>query len=114
MNNKRIREPEASYESEEMPLSNETIHDLLTKSPGWALKGKVIERDFQFKNFREAMLFVNKVADVAEQQAHHPDILISYNKVMLTLSTHKIGGLSRKDFILAGKINVITDINREA
>lgn len=51
------------------------------------------------------MAFVNRVAAVAEEQRHHPDIRISYNKVRLTLSTHKIGGLSRNDFILAAKID---------
>ncbi len=107
MNSERIKEPEAIHDSEGMPLSNEAIQDLLSKTPGWALRGKTIERGFQLKDFRQAMAFVNKVAEIAEQQDHHPDILISYNKVTLTLSTHTIRGLSRKDFKLAAKINLM-------
>ena len=58
-----------------------------------------------FKNFVEAMAFINKVADIAEEERHHPDIHISYNKVQLTLTTHAIHGLSENDFILAAKID---------
>ena len=65
----------------------------------------MIERQFRFKDFREAIAFVNKVADLAESEGHHPDIFISWNKVRLTLTTHKIGGLSRNDFVLAAKID---------
>ncbi len=57
-----------------------------------------------FKDFGETMQFVNRVAQVAQEEDHHPDIEISYNKVHLTLSTHSIGGLSRNDFIVAAKI----------
>jgi len=60
---------------------------------------------FKFKGFREAMGFVNKVADIAEEEGHHPDIWISWNRVKLTLTTHKIGGLSRNDFIVAAKVD---------
>ncbi len=94
--------------NQEVTLLNETIQNLLSKIPGWSLKGKAIEREFRFKDFRQAMEFVNKVAEIAEQQDHHPDILISYNKVTLTLSTHKLGGLTRKDFNLAAEISRIT------
>ncbi len=93
---------------QEIPLSNEAIRDLLGKTPAWILKGKAIEREFQFKDFQQAMEFVKKVAEVAEQQNHHPDILISYSRVTLTLSTHKVGGLSAKDFIFADKVNRIS------
>ena len=66
------------------------------------LKGRL-----QFKDFKEAMKFVNKVAEAAEQEGHHPDIHIYYNKVRLELTTHKIKGLSENDFILAAKINAL-------
>ena len=79
------------------------------EAPRWALEDKAIERQFQFKDFVEAMGFVNEVAAIAEEQGHHPDIYISWNKVRLTLSTHKIGGLSRNDFILAAKIDALVD-----
>ena len=73
--------------------------------PDWSPEGATISREFRFNDFREAMAFVNRVAEVAERQGHHPDIFISYKTVRLTLSTHKIGGLSRNDFIVAARIN---------
>ena len=81
----------------------------LAELEGWALseKGHAIEKDLVFKNFDKAMDFVNMVADIAEQEGHHPDIEISYNKVHLGLTTHSIGGLSENDFILAAKIDGI-------
>ena len=63
--------------------------------------------NFQSEDFKEAMAFVNKVADLAEQEGHHPDISISYSKVDITIWTHKIGGLSENDFILGAKIDDI-------
>lgn len=79
----------------------------LLKSP-WAVKDdKELERKFKFKDFKGAMSFVNKVAEIAEQEGHHPDIEISYNRVEIELSTHAIGGLSTNDFILASKIETI-------
>ncbi len=74
--------------------------------PGWTLVNSTITREFKFKNFIEAMQFVNKVADLANSEDHHPDIHISYSKVRLELSTHAIGGLSMNDFIVAAKINL--------
>lgn len=69
-------------------------------------QGKKIEKEYKFKNFKEALSFVNKVGDLAESEGHHPDInLHNWNKVKLTLSTHAIGGLSENDFILASKID---------
>jgi len=87
------------------PLSKEEARELLEETPQWTLKDNAIEREFRFKDFREAVNFVNKVADVAEKENHHPDIYIYYNRVRLELSTHKIGGLSRNDFILAAKVD---------
>lgn len=68
---------------------------------------KKIKKDFKFKDFVEAMKFVNQVADLAEEEGHHPDIFISYNKVEICLWTHAIGGLHENDFILAAKIDNI-------
>jgi len=89
----------------ERPLSMAEAEELAREVPEWSLEDKAIERVFRFKDFREAMAFVNKAADVAEEEGHHPDIWISWNKVRLTLTTHKIGGLSRNDFILAAKVD---------
>jgi len=87
------------------PLSRQEAERLAHEIPQWTLKEQAIEREFIFKGFREAMAFVNRVAEVAEQEDHHPDICISYNRVRLELSTHKIGGLSPNDFILAAKVD---------
>ncbi len=64
-----------------------------------------IRRMFTFKDFKKAMEFVNKIADLAESEGHHPDIKIVYSKVQLDLFTHAVGGLSENDFIMAAKIN---------
>ena len=87
------------------PLDREQAAALACEVPAWTLKADAIERAFKFADFRAAMAFVNQVAGLAEEQSHHPDIHISYNKVRLELSTHKIGGLSTNDFILAAKID---------
>ena len=72
--------------------------------PGWENNGKEITRTYKFKDFAEAMAFVNKVGGLAEAADHHPDIDIRWNKVKLTLSTHSAGGLTAKDFALARQI----------
>lgn len=86
------------------PLSEDKANDLLKQVPDWNLKGKKIERDFDFDDFKQAMQFVNKVADVAEGEGHHPDFHIHYNKVNLVLWTHEMDGLSENDFVMAAKI----------
>lgn len=94
------------------PLSNDREDEMLKliqhDNEGWLLLRDGthrIRRMFTFKNFKSAMEFVNKVADLAESEGHHPDIKIVYNKVQLDLFTHAVGGLSENDFILAAKIN---------
>lgn len=87
------------------PLSQQEADGLVRDIPLWSLGTRAIEREFIWRNFREAMEFVNHVATIANEQDHHPDIFISYSKVQLTLSTHKIGGLSLNDFIVAAKID---------
>ena len=77
--------------------------------PNWSLKNNMLEREFHFRSFLEAMKFVNRIATIAEGQDHHPDICVYYDKVYLMLSTHKINGLSMNDFILAAKIDVFFD-----
>jgi 4a-hydroxytetrahydrobiopterin dehydratase len=91
-----------------MALSQTEIQGKLRALPGWELsKGKSIQKKFSFGNFKEALTFVNQVGDLAEQSDHHPDITINYNKVMLALWTHTAGGLTNKDFDLAGHIEKI-------
>jgi 4a-hydroxytetrahydrobiopterin dehydratase len=65
----------------------------------------LLAREFHFKDFKEAMAFTNKVADIAEAEGHHPDLSISWGSVGVELTTHAIGGLSENDFILAAKID---------
>lgn len=70
-------------------------------------EGKKIEFQFKFNNFKEAITFINKVAKIAEEEGHHPNIYIDYSKVTITLWTHAIEGLSINDFVLAAKIESI-------
>jgi 4a-hydroxytetrahydrobiopterin dehydratase len=74
---------------------------------GWKKQDKALERVFAFNNFSTAIRFVNQVAEKAELLQHHPEITISYNKVRLTLTSHDAGGITRRDLVLAGKINEI-------
>ena len=72
---------------------------------GWCQEGRRIQRAFSLPSFKEAMAFVNRVADAAEKIDHHPDIAISYDRVTMSITTHSAGGLTRRDFRLAGKID---------
>ncbi len=90
-------------------LTDTETDGLLVQVPGWSLADSAIRREFKLKDFRQAMDFVNKVAAVANEQDHHPDILISYNKVTLVLTTHKAKGLTLNDFILAARISLMSD-----
>jgi 4a-hydroxytetrahydrobiopterin dehydratase len=87
------------------PLNIEASKRLLNQLKGWNFVDSAIEREFKFKNFMEAIDFVNALAELAESEGHHPDIYISWNRVKLTLTTHAIKGLSINDFILAAKID---------
>ncbi len=90
-------------------MSKEETEKYMAQVLGWQLdaEAKHISKDFTFKDFKESMVFINKVAELAESEGHHPDIRIFYNKIKLELWTHAIGGLSKNDFILAAKINHI-------
>ncbi len=77
----------------------------LSSLPGWQIQGGELTRTFTHADFRAALAFVNKVGDLAEEAGHHPDIDIRYNKVRLGLVTHDAGGLTLKDFDLAGAVN---------
>jgi len=95
-----------------LPLSQKEVEEFARDVPLWTPGTGAIEREFHFRDFREAMAFVNEVAELANEQDHHPDIYISYNNVRLTLSTHKINGLSLNDFIVAAKIDRVADQRR--
>jgi 4a-hydroxytetrahydrobiopterin dehydratase len=90
-------------------LDDNEINQRLENSQ-WRRAGNAIERDFEFKDFAEAMEFVNAAAGIAEERNHHPDILIhGWNKVRLTITNHSEGGLTEADFGLAHAIDALID-----
>ena len=88
-------------------MSEAEIAAALPQVPEWSELNGAIQRTFQFKDFVESMKFVNDVAAQAEHDQHHPDILIRWNKVTLTLSTHDSSGITLKDFELAKRIDAM-------
>lgn len=91
------------------PLNEKEIAGYMAelKNPWEVVDNKKIKKEFKFKNFKESIEFVNKIAHLAESEGHHPDIYILYNIVGIELWTHAIGGLSENDFIMAAKIETL-------
>jgi len=89
-------------------LNAEEAQGLLQQVTGWRIQEEKLHKLFKFKNFVQAMEFLNKVAEIAEGENHHPDFTVHYNRVEFTIWTHAIDGLSENDFILAAKINAIS------
>jgi len=85
------------------------LKNRMKKIPEWELEKNQIERTFEFDDFADAIDFVNAVAEVADDEEHHPDIDIRYNKVRLVLSTHSKGGLTELDFGLAERIDTLEE-----
>lgn len=100
------------------PMERADAQDYIDESHGWTLDWDKtapedlvrarISKEYKFKDFIGAINFVERVADVAEEEGHHPDIHIHYNKVLLELCTHAIGGLSENDFIVAAKVDAMS------
>lgn len=93
------------------PMSRSEAENLLKQINDWMIidDGVLkIEKKFKFSDFKEALAFVNKVGEIAEQEGHHPDIYFTWGKVDIKLHTHAVSGLSENDFILAAKIDKIT------
>ena len=95
-----------------LPFDISEIHKYLKKINGWDVKKSkdeyyFLEKDFKFKNFLESQKFVNRVGDLAEAQAHHPDIFFGWGYAKIKIFTHKIKGLVESDFVLAAKIDKI-------
>ena len=87
-------------------LSKSEIHkNLKSLNSNWKLVDNKIQREFIFKDFLSAFNFIKELADLAENSNHHPDIFNSYNKVIIALTTHDLGGVSKKDFKLAVEID---------
>ena len=94
-----------------LPIKGPAIEHYMQKlSSSWAVEDELkISREFTFPDFVETMAFVNKVADLAEDEGHHPDIHVHYGKAVVDLWTHAINGLSENDFIVAAKVDEIYD-----
>lgn len=92
-----------------IPLDSEEIEGYVKEiKDGWVVvDNKHLEKTFKFTDFKEALDFTNKVGALAEEEGHHPDICLSWGKVVLRLWTHRIKGLHENDFILAAKIDKI-------
>ena len=88
-------------------LTDAEIAARLAEVPKWTRIGSAITRSWEFEDFPEALAFINKVGALAEAMNHHPDIVNSWNKVTLTLTTHDRGGLTELDFELAKKIDAL-------
>jgi 4a-hydroxytetrahydrobiopterin dehydratase len=89
------------------PLKGDALKQLQNQlGDGWqVLNDEKLEKQFKFPDFLQALAFVNRVGEIAEQQNHHPDIYFTWGQARIQLSTHSIGGLSESDFILAAKIS---------
>jgi 4a-hydroxytetrahydrobiopterin dehydratase len=90
------------------PLTEEQEKEYAQLVPDWSVDREgvhSISRLFRFRDFKETMAFADRVGEIAEQEGHHPDMHVSYGKLMIELSTHAIQGLSENDFILAAKID---------
>ena len=90
-------------------LQDGELNELVVKIPGWEIKSKKIEREFNFANFVEAFSFMTKVALICEKYNHHPNWENVYSKVKIKFNTHDLGGISNLDQTLASEINKILD-----
>lgn len=108
------REPEMSLADHDCipcrggvpPLAPERVQALLKELDGWHLNGAGhLERTYEFKNFRDALAFANRVGEIAEAQRHHPDLYIAWGQCVVEVWTHKIDGLTESDFFFAAKVD---------
>lgn len=87
-------------------LTPEEVHRLQSETPEWdVIENHHISRTFTFPDFRTALDYVNRLGALAEEEGHHPDILLAWGKVAVTIWTHKANGLTHSDFVLAAKID---------
>ena len=86
-------------------LEENEIKQYFKDLEGWKLETNAIVKEWQFKDFSEAMVFINQIAKLAEEQDHHPELFNVYNKVVLKFSTHDAGGLTTRDFHIAADID---------
>ena len=98
-----------------LPFDVTEIHKYQKKVDGWDITKNIknnylLEKNFRFNNFKESQNFVNKVGEISEEEGHHPDITFGWGYVKINITTHAIEGLSENDFILAAKIDQITNV----
>ena len=92
------------------PLTGDEIAPLVGEIPAWSIiDGHHLDRTYTFSNFREALDFTNQVGELAEEQGHHPDLYLAWGKVGVQLWTHKIDGLTESDFVMAAKIERLSE-----
>ncbi len=89
-------------------LGNEEIEERLSRLDGWSRQGEALVRNQTSENFLGSLEFVNRIASVAEDMSHHPDLAISWDTVTVTITTHSEGGLTEKDFTLAERIDAVS------
>lgn len=88
-------------------LEQAQLDSLLPQVPQWGIVKGELRREFKFKNYHEAIAFVNATAWVSHRENHHPDMEVGFNKVVMRYSTHAVGGLTMNDFICAAKIDAL-------
>jgi 4a-hydroxytetrahydrobiopterin dehydratase len=96
--------------SDSKPFDRDMVNEYMPGLKNWSisLDGKWISKEFKFKNFLEALEFVKKVAAIAEEEQHHPNIDFTWGYCKISIQTHKVDGLAENDFILAAKIDEIS------
>ena len=94
-------------------MSEQEVEALAKATPGWSVDDGKLLRDWKFVDFAEAMIFVNKVAEMAEEVDHHPDIDIRYNQVRLALVSHDARGVTSRDAKMAARLSERFPMNRE-
>lgn len=95
------------------PLSAGKIAEFLSQVSGWIEHDSRLQKTLNFADFSEAMKFVNRMAEVAESEGHHPDFCVHYSRVEIALWTHAAGGLTENDFILAARIDALLAVRSE-
>ncbi|NIS17628.1 MAG: 4a-hydroxytetrahydrobiopterin dehydratase [candidate division Zixibacteria bacterium] len=91
------------------PFDEEKTNEMLNQVEGWKIKNGHLYKEYKFRDFVRNMEFLNKVADLAEDEGHHPDFCVHYNKTEFEIWTHAINGLSENDFIMAAKIDELKE-----
>ncbi len=91
-------------------LEQDRINTLLAQLDGWGQQGSAINKIFNFDNYYQTMSFVNAVAWIANQQDHHPELMVGYNKCKVEFMTHAVHGLSENDFICAARVDALLQI----